>query len=186
MTVSDNGSCKLPESGAFQFSVTASKAYYGEAVRYATVAFPSATATNMGKVQCRAGSEYSETNFYAKRGESVTCTVSSGDAKTRLMMNSGYVSWGDVDSTKSVEPKTVSEIPTSCQSGICSATFVSDYAGYSKSREVWFQDSAGTKSASVSYVSADPNSQDYADAVAYLKKKYQSSEAPSTTPGGQA
>ncbi len=134
----------------------------------------------MGKIQCRTGGEYSETNIYAKRGESVNCTVGASDGKTRLMMDSGYVSWGDVDSTKVVQPQSVSEIPTSCQGGVCTATFVSDYAGYSKNRNVWFQNSSGTKSALVSYVSADPGSQDYADAIAYLNKKYQSSASQSS------
>lgn len=99
-------------------------------------------------------------------------------------MNSGYVSWGDVESTKPVEPKTVTEIPTSCQDGVCSATFVSDYAGYSKTRHVWFENSAGKQSYAISYVSADPASKDYADGVEYLKNKYRTSGVPTSSATG--
>lgn len=53
VTLQTNQYCKLPESGAFQFSVTASKAYYGEAVRYGAVVFPSASQVEMGRIECR-------------------------------------------------------------------------------------------------------------------------------------
>lgn len=92
-TVQTGQYCKLPESGAFQFSVTASKAYYGEAVRYATVVIPASTQVEMGKIECRTGGAYADLNFYAERGASVTCTVSASDPKTKLKMDSGYVSW---------------------------------------------------------------------------------------------
>lgn len=86
------------------------------------------------------------------------------------MLSSGYTSWGSMGTSKDVEPRGNTVIPGSYLNGVYTVKITGDYHGYSLSRNLWFENSAGQTSM-LSIGMSDPNSDDYAQAEAALDKE---------------
>lgn len=104
-------------------------------------------------------------------GETGVCSVSTKDPNTKFFMNSGYTSWGDVSTTKSVVPAVNTQLSGTYSNGTYSAKITGDYYGYSLTRQIWFENSSG-KTPATSVTFSDPNSDDYRKAKEYLTKTY--------------
>lgn len=128
---------------------------------------PSQSSAKPEDIKCLANRNVTDTNTYILYGQTVECSVVTSDPNTKAMLSSGYTHWGDVDTTKTVEPQGNTVIPGSYLNGVYTVKIVGDYRGYNLTRHIWFENASG-KSATLSISMSDPSSDDYAQATAYL------------------
>lgn len=131
---------------------------------------PSQPSAKPQDIKCIANRNVTETNTYILYGQTVECSVVTSDPNTRAMLSSGYTHWGDVDTTKMVEPQGNIVIPGSYSNGVYTVRIVGDYRGYNLTRHIWFENPSG-KTSTLSISMSDPSSDDYAKATAYLDRQ---------------
>ncbi|MFZ4461804.1 MAG: hypothetical protein ACOYN2_04755 [Patescibacteria group bacterium] len=179
VAVGDDGKWKMPflttqyAPGVHYFKLTGYKigtAIHTE-ISFSFTILPAQLPAAPTGMKCVVDGHATETNTYVNYGQIAECSVMTSDPNTRAMLSAGRTSWGDITTTKQVENRGDTVVPGgSYLNGVYTVKIVGDYHGYSLSRELWFENSAG-KTSLLSIGMSDPDSADYAQAEAYLDKQ---------------
>jgi len=176
--VGDDGKWKMTfltkryAPGVHYFKLSGYKPYTAISVDmlFSFTVLPSELPAKPEGMKCIVDGHGTATNTYLNFGQTAECSVMTSDPNTRAMMSSGYTSWGSMGTSKDVEPRGNTVIPGSYLNGVYTVKITGDYHGYSLSRNLWFENSAG-QTGMLSIGMSDPNSDDYAQAEAAMDKE---------------